>query len=227
MKQVRLRRGVLAAFGIIVLLGIAGGVAYAQVADSGPVIKACAGNVTGLLRQDQGRGCLPIEHAIQWNQIGPQGPPGPQGPVGPSRADEKFVARNPRDTSTWIPVNVATGRLGGTRLLTMHLDPGNYVVNTQVVAGNFTGIGTIVCITGNNALGGYAVGQQSLGTAGGYVRQANLSYQSTFAAPDGGDIELVCWNAQEGQSDPGQASVVFGDVIATKVDATTSTEVTG
>jgi hypothetical protein len=219
MKNVRLRRGVLAALGIVALLGIAGGVAYAQVADSGPVIKACAGNVTGLLRQDQGRGCLPIEHAVQWNQVGPQGPPGP---VGPSRADEKYVIRNLRDTSTWIPVNTARARQDGTQLLTLHLDPGNYVVTTQVIAGNFTGTGTLVCITGNNALGGYEVGQQSLGNAGGYVRQGDLSYQSTFAAPDGGDIELVCWNAPDGDQG-GQASVGLADVIATKVDAITST----
>jgi hypothetical protein len=221
MKRVRLRRGVLAALGIVALLGIAGGVAYAEVADSG-VIKACAGNITGLLRIDQGKGCLPIEHPVEWNQVGPQGPPGPQGPAGPSRASERAVSRNLRDPSTWIPVNTATGRLDGTQLLTMHLDPGNYVVTTEVIAGNFTGTGTLVCITGNNALGGYEVGQQSVGNAGGYVRQATLSYQSTFSAPDGGDIELVCWNAADG-ADGGQAYTGLGDVIATKVDAVSST----
>jgi hypothetical protein len=129
MKTVRPRRGVLAALGVTVLVGLAGGVAYAAVADSGPVIKACAGNVTGLLRLDQGSGCLRAEHALEWNQVGPPGPPGPPRP---SRADERYVVRNPRDPSTWIPVNTGAGRADGTRLLTMHLDPGNYTVNTEV-----------------------------------------------------------------------------------------------
>ena len=67
----RLGLGVVAA-----ALLLAGGAGYAAVKGGGPVIKACAKKQAGQLRLDTGLGCLPSEHAVQWNQAGPQGPPG-------------------------------------------------------------------------------------------------------------------------------------------------------
>jgi hypothetical protein len=67
----RLGLGVAAAALLLV-----GGIAYAAVNGGDTVIKACAAKATGQLRLDTGKGCLPNEQAVQWNQVGPQGPPG-------------------------------------------------------------------------------------------------------------------------------------------------------
>lgn len=79
--------------------------------EEGLVIKACAGNVTGLLRIDQGKGCLPVEHSVQWNQTGPQGPPGM------THADERFFFRNLKDVTTWMPISTGTSRSTATHVL--------------------------------------------------------------------------------------------------------------
>jgi hypothetical protein len=50
-------------------------------------IKACVANIGGATRIPQNETCLAVEHALQWNEVGPAGPPGatgPQGPVGPA-----------------------------------------------------------------------------------------------------------------------------------------------
>jgi hypothetical protein len=213
MKSLRLRRGVLAALVLTAALGIAGGVAYAKVAGSGGVIDACAGDVTGVLRLDGGDGCRTSEHAIQWNQAGPQGPPGV------THADERFFFRNLRDPSTWMPISTGTSRATATHVLTLELDPGTYVVQSQAIGGNFTGTGTLVCVTGNTTVG-FAVAQGSMGNAAGYARQLNLSSQSIFPLPEGGGLELSCWAPPDG--DGGQPLLGYADVIATQIDTYTS-----
>src|SRR5262249_46091525 len=126
MRTMLLRRRVLATVGAIALLGLAGGAAYARATGSAPTIKACAVKVTGLLRIDQGKGCLPVENAVQWNQIGPAGP---QGPPGITHADEQTLYRGGADVDNWLPIISGTWpdiRPNMTHVLTMHLDTGSY-----------------------------------------------------------------------------------------------------
>lgn len=197
---------------------VAGGLAYAQTTGDG-TIKACAKSETGQLRLDTGNGCLPTESAVQWNQTGPQGPAGPQGPPGPSgtsTAVERVFFRGFKDPSSWLGIGLAQP---GTTVLTVHLAAGNWVVSTQVLGADYDGHGVLVCSNGNNDLGGFEVGQGSIGNT---IQQLNLSFQTTFAVPDqGGDLSLSCWLAPD-PADPdhaGHPSVGFADVIATKVDS--------
>jgi hypothetical protein len=192
-----------------IAVGAVGGLAYASVTSNG-VISACAKKENGQLRLDGGSGCRSSEQPVQWNQTGPPGP------SGLSESDERTFARRLSDVSTWQPVGKS--RADMTHLVSLHLNQGDYLVQAQVIGGDFTGTGTLVCIAGNSALGGFAVGQGSVGNTGGYVNQVNLSFQSTFAVPSGGgDIDLSCWLAPDG--DGGQPLVGLGDVIATKVDS--------
>jgi hypothetical protein len=212
MLKLRLGRGMLAVVGVIAVVGAAGGFAYARTtADT--TIKACAKTLSGELRLDTADGCLPSEQAIQWNQTGPQGVPGPSGL---STSIERTFFRDLKNVASWQ--EIAQTQSGRTNLTNVHLGPGNYVVQTQVIGADFTGTGTLVCITGNNAFGGFAVGQGSVGNTGGYVNQVNLSYQSDFAITgSGGDLEVSCWLAPDG--DGGHPLVGYADVIATKVDS--------
>lgn len=80
---------VLVAAGVLAVAGVAGGVAYAAVPDSGGVIRACY-KIGGLLQEkgalrvsDDGR-CRSNEVELSWNQVGPVGPVGPSGATGPS-----------------------------------------------------------------------------------------------------------------------------------------------
>jgi hypothetical protein len=74
------------ALGAVVLIAVAGGVAYAAIPDSHGVIHACYSKKLGVLRvidSEAGKTCLPGEKALTWNQKGEQGPAGPQGEPGP------------------------------------------------------------------------------------------------------------------------------------------------
>ena len=87
-----------AALGAIVGALAVGGVAWADIPDSG-VIHGCFKTVGGGLRvidASLGDGCKVGEMSLNWNQsgptgaIGPQGPTGLQGPTGPSGAPSIF-----------------------------------------------------------------------------------------------------------------------------------------
>jgi Collagen triple helix repeat (20 copies) len=72
---------------VISLAGVAlaGGIAYAAVADSGGTIRACAKQENGQLRLvPSASDCLPSETAVSWNAQGPPGPQGPTGAAGPT-----------------------------------------------------------------------------------------------------------------------------------------------
>jgi hypothetical protein len=72
-----------------VLLGVAGGVAYATIPSSSGVINGCYEKRTGILRvidAQAGAKCLSIETPISWNQQGLKGDPGVAGPIGPAGA---------------------------------------------------------------------------------------------------------------------------------------------
>jgi hypothetical protein len=211
----RIRRWLIAGVLAALVGGVVGGFAYAR-ATGGDTINACAKTADGQLRLDTGGGCLASEQAVQWSKTGPQGIQGPAGPSGLSTSIERTFFRRLQDVSTWQ--EVAQTQADRTHLTSIHLAEGNYVVQTQVIGADFTGTGTLVCITGNNAFGGFAVGQASVGNTGGYVNQTNIAYQSDFAiTAGGGDLEVSCWLAPDG--DGGHPLVGYADVIATKVDS--------
>jgi hypothetical protein len=75
-----------AALGAIVGALAAGGIAWADIPDSG-VINGCYKTVGGSLRvidMSLGNSCKVGETSLNWNQTGPQGPPGQKGDTGPA-----------------------------------------------------------------------------------------------------------------------------------------------
>jgi len=79
MSNIRIVTCAFAAAGVLFIGSQAGAQAPSQ-------ISACVNNVSGLVRIAQNTTCLPIEHLVVWNIVGPQGPAGPvgaQGPAGP------------------------------------------------------------------------------------------------------------------------------------------------
>jgi hypothetical protein len=218
-----LRRGLVAAIVLAVALGAAGAYAYAAATGDG-VIKACALKATGHLRLDTGRGCLSFESPVEWNQTGPQGP---QGPAGRTHVDERFFARTLADPSTWLPITVGAWpavRPSMTRITTSHLAAGNYTVSAEVIGRNRSGVGTLVCLLGSPSTG-YTVAQAGLGNQGGYAIQQTITAQAAFALTQDTDIDLSCFSAPQGGDGPaGDPAVGFADVLATTVDAFTSTQ---
>ena len=84
MKRLVGRRGVAAAFVVVVAIAV-GGIAYASIPDSNGVIHGCYKTVGGSLRvidNDAGATCNGAETPLNWSQTGPQGPQGEQGPTG-------------------------------------------------------------------------------------------------------------------------------------------------
>lgn len=235
--RMHVRRGVVAA--IVLGAALAGVGAYAYAATTGDaVIKACALKVTGHLRLDSGKGCLSIETPVVWNQIGPQGiqgiqgpqgiegPQGIQGPAGPTHADERYLARSLADPSTWLSVTVGTWpavRPSMTRITTSHLAAGNYTISAEVVAGNASGVGVLVCLLGSSSTG-YTAAQTGLGNEGGFAIQQTVTAQGAFALSQATDIDLSCFSAPQGDRPSGNPSVGYADVLATKVGAVTSSE---
>lgn len=71
-----------AGFSVVVLCVTAGGIAYANIPDSGGVIHGCYKKTSpnqGTLRlidTEKGQTCSGVENAVDWNQTGPQGAAG-------------------------------------------------------------------------------------------------------------------------------------------------------
>ena len=217
----RLRRSLVVLAALIVVVAAAGGFAYAR-ATGDTVINACAKAENGQLRLDTGSGCRPSENPIQWNQAGPQGIPGPQGiqgpqgPAGVTNADERFFARSITDQGTWLRVRVGTWpdvRPSMTHVTTSHLVPGNYTISAEVLASNYAGVGVLVCLLGNPSVG-YTLAQTGLGNGGGFSIQQTIVAQGIFPLPQGGDIDLSCFSAPQGDSPAGDPRVGYADVIA-------------
>lgn len=68
----------------LLVLGAAGGVAYAKVTGSGGTINACYAPGSYLHLAGPTGSCRAGETALSWNQQGPAGPAGPAGPTGPA-----------------------------------------------------------------------------------------------------------------------------------------------
>lgn len=198
-------------------LALAGGIAYAS--GGGGVINACAQSENGQLRLDTGKGCLPSEQAVQWSQMGPQGPPGI------TNADERFFYRGGANVPNWLPIVSGTWpdiRPSMTRVLTMHLDKGNYTITAEIIAENDQGQGIVVCLLGNPTLG-YALAQSAVGWALGFALQQTFEAQSIFSLDAPSDLDLSCFNAPP--NDPaGNPKIGLADVIATRIDTFTSTQ---
>jgi hypothetical protein len=207
-----LRRWLLCGAAATAILGALGGFAYAK-ATSDNTISACAKTANGQLRLDTGDGCLPSEQAIQWNQTGPQGP------SGVSHVDEFGFYQGPGGGIPIVSGVWPAIRGHETTVLTFHLDPGQYLVSTQLIAINNDGRGVVVCQTGNHALG-IALMQGAVGNSAGMALQQTMQDQSVFDVPTGQDLTVDCFNAPP--NDPaGYPFVNYVDVTATKIDSST------
>ena len=196
---------------VAVLAAIAaGGGAYAAATGDG-TIRACAKTETGQLRLDTGTGCLPSETSLAWS---------------PTRADERYFFGSLTNieqgkqivTGVWPDVKPAM-----TRILTQHFAPGNYAVTMEIVATNYNGDGVVVCLLGNSSAGN-EVGQSAVGNGPGFAVQQTFEAQTVFALPQGGDLELTCFNAPQGDQPAGTPRINLADVVATKVDSISSTQ---
>ncbi len=92
LSRVAARRVVRVAVLSVVLLSLAGGIAYATIPNGNHVYTACVLRATGTVRlidtslssHDLRSHCSPFEDEISWNQQGVAGNPGPAGPAGPA-----------------------------------------------------------------------------------------------------------------------------------------------
>jgi hypothetical protein len=221
----------------VLLLATAGGIAYATIPDTDGVIHGCytkGGGILSVIDPAAGQTCSSQQTPLSWNQQGPkgdpgpqgpQGLPGPQGPPGVTRADERFFIRSLVDPSTWLPIVSGTWpdvRPFLTRVLTMHLDAGNYAITAEVIAENDAGQGIVVCLLGNSTVG-FTVAQSGVGAGAGFALQQTFEAQGTYVLNAPSDLDLSCFNAP--QNEPaGNPRIGFADVIATKVDVLTSTQ---
>jgi hypothetical protein len=121
-------RGRLAAFVVVVLGLVAGGIAYASIPDSSGVIHGCFKATGGALRViDTGAGgaCNSSERVLDWNQAGPQGATGPAGPAGPSEGGQAVTFSDTAVAAGDFNVPVA-----GTQI--SNLPEGNYIYSASV-----------------------------------------------------------------------------------------------
>jgi Collagen triple helix repeat (20 copies) len=157
---------------------------------------------------------------------GPPGTPGTPGPPGLTNANQWYFVRNLVDPADWLPIVSGTWpdvKPSMTRVMTVHLDKGNYVITTQVIVGNYSGQGVIVCLLGNDTLG-YSVVQSGVGSAAGFALQQTLDAQDIFKMTEPGDLVLSCFNAPP-NSPAGAPGVGYASVVATRVDTATVTAV--
>lgn len=189
------------------LLALSGGIAYAETGGSGTPsgYDACAKTINGQLRLANGRACDASEQAVRLGA--------------PSHVDEWAWYQGP---GGGIPiVNGVWPDIRGheTTVLTFHLDPGQYLVTTQLIAINNSGQGIAVCQTGNAALG-ISLLQGAVGNTAGMALQQTMSSQTVFDVPTGQDLTVDCFNAPPNEP-RGNPIVNLVDVLASKVDSST------
>jgi Collagen triple helix repeat (20 copies) len=157
---------------------------------------------------------------------GAPGTPGTPGPPGLTNADQWYFVRDLTKPAEWLPIVSGTWpdvKPSMTRVMSVHLDKGNYVITTQVIVGNHSGQGVIVCLLGNDTLG-YSVVQSGVGSAAGFALQQTLDAQDIFKMTESGDLVLSCFNAPP-NSPAGAPGVGYASVVATRVDTATVTAV--
>jgi hypothetical protein len=203
----KLRRITLAVLILGVIGAAAGGIAYAVTSGSGAPTgyNACAKTVGGQLRLDTGTGCANGEQALRLG--------------GPAHADESawyggVNGGQPIVSGVWPDI-----RGHETTVLTFHLDKGQYLVSTEILAINNDGQGVVVCQTGNAHLG-VSLAQAAVGSAAGFALQQTMSEQTVFDVDAPQDLTVDCFNAPP--NDPaGSPKINLVDVTATKLDSST------
>jgi hypothetical protein len=202
-----------AALGAIVGALAVGGIALADIPDSG-VIHGCYKTTGGALRvidSSQGSNCNPGESPIGWNQTGPtgatgaNGDTGPTGPTGPSGSNHAYSAQS-------SAVSIDTGpAVFPTQIITSDVPPGNYVV---AVSGDFA--------LANSSTSPFAeceLDPDMAATLFLHALDTTASYSivGLVSLPGGGTIVLSCDSPTNTQG----SSVFFDDnsLVATKVDA--------
>jgi hypothetical protein len=201
------RRSVLAVLIVAVVGAIAGGIAYAETTSSTPTgYNACAKTSGGQLRLDTGTGCANGEQALRLG--------------GPAHADESVYyggvgGGQPIVSGVWPDI-----RGQETTVLTFHLDKGQYLISTEIVAINNDGQGVVVCQTGNAHLG-VSLAQAAVGNVAGFALQQTMQEQSIFDVDYPQDLIVECFNAPP--NDPaGTSKINLVDVLATKIDSSTT-----
>jgi len=200
-------RGVLATLTLIVLGAVAGGIAYAETSVSGTPTgyNACAKTVGGQLRLDSGTGCTNGEQTIRLGA--------------PAHVDEwawygGVGGGQPIVSGVWPDI-----RGHETTVLTFHLDKGQYLVATEILAVNNGGQGIVVCQTGNAHLG-ISLAQAAVGNAAGFALQQTMQAQTVFDVDAPQDLTVDCFNAPP--NDPaGAPEINLVDVTASKIDSST------
>ena len=98
------------------------------------------------------------------------------------------------------------------------LEPGQYLVTAEVLAQNRTGEGVVVCQIGG-APGYYALAQGAVGTTAGFAQQQTLEQQGVIITSTPLDLDVVCWNAIQGDAPTGEAFVNFYDLTASRTSS--------
>ncbi|HEY3543527.1 MAG TPA: hypothetical protein VGK79_13405 [Gaiellaceae bacterium] len=187
-------------------LAAAGGIAYAAATGGTPSgYDACAKTQNGLLRLVNGGACDASEQSVRLGA--------------PAHVDEWAWYQGP---GGGIPIvsGVWPGIRGHeTTVLTFHLDQGQYLVATQLIAINNDGHGVVVCQTGNHALG-ISLLQGAVGQGPGMAIQQTMQSQTVFDVPTPQDLTVDCFNAPP--NDPaGYPFINEVDVTASKIDSST------
>jgi hypothetical protein len=210
---INVRRGMLAVAILAAVLGAAaGGIAYAETSGGSTptAYNACAKSVGGQLRLDNGTGCANSEQALRLG--------------GPAHVDEwawfgGVDGGQPIVSGVWPDI-----RGHETTVLTFHLDKGQYLVSTELIAINNGGQGVVVCQTGNAHLG-TSLAQAAVGNTAGFALQQTMQEQAVFDADAPQDLSVDCFNAPP--NDPaGNPRINLVEVTATRIDSSTSNGVT-
>ena len=210
----------IAALGAAAALAAAAGATYAAASGDG-VVKACAGKVTGELRLQTGKTCLPFENAVQWNQTGPPGPAGTSAAV-----ERYYVAPSVQDPTTFLPLTVGLFPAvfpSMTRVVTLHVPAGNYALASQVTATNTTGVGVLVCLLHHEGTF-YGFAQAALGDGAGYSMQQTITMSGAISLAQDTDIDLSCFSSPADGHDSGDPGVASADIVTTKVDTASITQ---
>ncbi len=225
----KLMRPALLGLAIVVALAL-GGIAYANIPDSGGVIHACYKKNQGDLRvidTEKAQACLGSEEPLTWNHTGPQGiqgPSGPSGPSGPAGIQGPSGPSGPSGAShaysdtnnqalTFISPNSNT-------ITQLTLPAGNYVVmatGSVVKSGYFNTAGSnndVKCSLNDpddNAI------TASLATANdfsNYTDAVPYSMVATMSLSSGGTITVSCATVTGTVG----AELDFNSLVATQVD---------
>jgi hypothetical protein len=209
-----------AALGAIVGALAVGGVAWADIPDSG-VIQGCYKTVGGSLRvidASLGESCKVGETSLSWNQSGPtgaQGPVGPQGPTGPAGAPsifERAVGNGdvPNDPGTIGSLPLPAGKY----LITAKLD-----VAPSAVGPNTDDWWQVRCslVAGNDA--DFAAEADETSDFH-FSREGTMSMMVTHEFTNGGSAEVVCDDRgdQSGPSDADFVSLVIAAIRAGDIE---------